>query len=579
MSQKLLLKLAHINDPHSHFEPSRVQLHLQLDEKNITFFTHTGGYARIKAQLTKAKCQAEQAKQKFLFLHGGDSFQGTLYFREFKGLANADLLNMLGPDAMVLGNHEIDGGNEPVRNFLDKINFPLLAGNMDLSHEPKTKYALQGHKRLYDYDPTTGCAKALIQQFEEHQLAIFGITLDKMLEIARPDPGTDFLDAIEVTRRTVSHLQQQGIKHIIVLSHLGIDGDRLLASKIDGISLIVGGHSHTLQGDFSDLGLSDMPYGEQINGIPILHAGKYAETLGLADIEFDHLGKVISCSGNNFFMLDKQFTKASGKPLTQIEQSAIEQCLTKHSGILWDEMDLSVQQRINNKYRPKIDALAEQIVALVPKELVHSRLPSKLLPNGSQLAPWVSRAMYQAAKVCDSRIDFALHNAGGVRQSLEPGKLTMADIIGRILPFELPLVKYQIRGRYLYEVIESAINAATNNSVMGTGTGSFPYTYGLRFNYDGRKPLGHRITKLEVMQKKHWRPVNPDEIYTGVSTEYTASGKEGYAPLLNFEWSQVMDNLTLPSAFADFIALGDVWNKPLNPNVQYISHKFVEQKT
>ena len=108
--------------------------------------------------------------------------------------------------------------------------------------------------------------------------------------------------------------------------------------------------------------------------------------------------------------------------------------------------------------------------------------------------------------------------------------------------------------------------------MQGTGTGSFPYTYGLRYRYDGRRPQGERIVSLEVMQKKQWRELNDEELYTGVSSQYTISGKEGYAPLLNNEYRQALDSLTLPGAFIDFLGSGDIWSTPVGPNVYYTSH-------
>lgn len=571
-TQRLLLKLAHINDTHSHFEPSRVRFTLPTQSQPLTLFAHSGGYARIKAQLDKAKAEANANQQGFLFLHGGDSFQGTLYFREFKGAANADLLNQLMPDAMVLGNHDIDGGNEPVRRFLDAIRFPLLAGNMDLSDEPDSVHALKQHANLLDYDPDGQCAKVLLKPLADIQLAIVGITLDQMQEISHPDPGTEFHSAIEVTRNTITKLHALGHKHIIVLSHLGIDGDRLLAEAVDGISLIVGGHSHTLQGDYQTLGVSALPYGETVNNTPIVHAGKYAETLALADIEFDRAGNVISICGHNLFMLDRRFISDSGEPLKPLEQIQAVELLSAHPSIRWDEEDKAVSDLLMTRYRPRIEELEQKTIAFVPKEMVHTRLPSKNLPHGSELAPWVSRAMYSRAKLQDKRIDFALHNAGGVRESLALGELSEADILGKVLPFDIPLVTYQIRGKYIYQALESAIDAATNNGVQGTGTGSFPYTYGLRYQYDGRKPQGERIVSIEVMQKKQWRTLNDEELYTGVSSQYTASGREGYAPLLNNEYRQVMESLTLPGAFIEFLSSGDAWADPVGPNVHYTSH-------
>ncbi|WP_133178787.1 bifunctional metallophosphatase/5'-nucleotidase [Shewanella decolorationis] len=578
MTQGYTLSLAHINDTHSNFEPSRVHFSVNLGLKSLDITSHSGGYARLGYHISKAREQADQSKTPFLFLHGGDSFQGTLYFSHFKGKANAHLLNLLAPDAMVIGNHDIDEGNARLAEFAKQIDFPLLAGNMDLSQEDIRKPGnLRTVANILAYDEQTQLASYLEKPFYDKKLAIIGITLDQMKEIARPDPDTHFVDAIATTARTVAHLHAKGIKHIIVLSHLGLDQDKRLAEQVDGISLIVGGHTHTLQGDFSALGLSNIPYGETIHGTPIVHAGKYAETLGLAEIEFDAAGRAISLNGGNYFMLDKQFMLSSSEQVDDTDYQAVQQRFDEHPYVLWDEADEDIHGVIHDIYRPAIAEMENKVLALVPKNLVHTRLPSKALPHGSEIAPWVSRSMFQEAKLEDPRIHFALHNAGGVRQSVAQGRLTLADVLGQLLPFELPLVKYEIQGQYLYQALESAINAATNNSVRGTGAGSFPYTYGLRYYYDGRRPMGERLFKLEMMQQDGlslWYPVQPDALYVGVSTSYTAAGKEGYHPLLQARWQESIETLTLPQAFIRFLNRAPNPNLAdlLSPHVHYTSH-------
>ncbi|MCC4834742.1 bifunctional metallophosphatase/5'-nucleotidase [Shewanella sp. 10N.7] len=582
MPKNYTLSLAHINDTHSNFEPSKIKFNLSVDGQEYQAETKTGGYARLCYQIETARKKAHDDQQAFLFLHGGDSFQGTLYFREFKGAANAHLLNMLNPDAMVLGNHEIDAGNSPVLAFLNRIEFPLLAGNMDLSQEVTDKEGrLKDHPMLLDYDPQLKCAKVLLKPFYDKKIAIVGITLDQMPLIARPDPDTHFINAIDTTVNTVTMLKQQGIDHIVILSHLGLDQDRELAEKVDGISVIVGGHSHTLQGNFSDLGLSHTEYAEVINHTPIIHASKYAEVLGLAEIEFDVQGKCTAINGDNYFMLDEQVEVSlipieanAAKQITPEQIAKVTKQLQSHSGVLGDEANQAVHDTIMRDYRPALNALEEQVLAHIPRDLIHTRLPSKHFPHGSEIAPWVCRSMYKATKLSEPELDFALHNAGGVRQSLNKGNLSVADVLGRILPFELPLVKYQIQGQYLYQVLESSINAATNNGVTGTGAGSFPYTYGIRYFYDGKLEKNQRITLIEEYRQGQWSEIDKDKLYIGVSSAYTAAGKEGYDALLKAHWQQDLHTMTLPEAFVDFVSQhGNLIENPLQPNVYYISHR------
>lgn len=152
----------------------------------------------------------------------------------------------------------------------------------------------------------------------------------------------------------------------------------------------------------------------------------------------------------------------------------------------------------------------------------------------------------------------------------------MADVLGRLLPFALPLVRYKILGRFLYQTLESAINSATNNSITGTGAGSFPYTYGLKYCYDGRQPQGSRILQLEVLTEiageMQWHSVVPNRLYCGVSSAYTASGKEGYQDLLSAEEQQSIASLTLPEAFIRFMQREQGLHGAMPPHIQYTSH-------
>ena len=275
-------------------------------------------------------------------------------------------------------------------------------------------------------------------------------------------------------------------------------------------------------------------------------------------------------------MLDKQITVSAknNTPISDEIHTSLSAKLFAHAYMLDDKLDNHVETTIQQQYRPALHALETNILAHIPKDFIHTRLPSKHHPHGSELAPWVSRSMFKAARKVAPDIDFALHNAGGVRQSLNKGNLSLADVIGRILPFELPLVLYQLHGQSIIDALESAIDAATNNGVVGTGAGSFPYTYGLRFHYDGKQNKGQRLTMVEVYRQQ-WISLDPEALYIGVSSAYTAAGKEGYDALKRALWQQSIDHCTLPEAFVDYVTQYGhrLENTILPPNVHYASHR------
>ncbi len=242
------LTLAHINDTHSYFEPSTMQLHLCVNGKQVSPFVSVGGFARIANRIDQLRHNHKKDKRKFVFLHAGDCFQGTLYFSLFKGEANAEMLNAIKPDAMVIGNHELDMGNEPVADFLDQIDFPMLASNWDLSAEQSNKKnPLSTKANLHSYQADIGVGSWLTIDVEGEPVALFGLSLDKMAAISNPDSDTPFLNATMVAEQTVQAIHRSDINKIILLSHLGYKEDQQLAKAIDGISLIVCGHSHQLQ--------------------------------------------------------------------------------------------------------------------------------------------------------------------------------------------------------------------------------------------------------------------------------------------------------------------------------------------
>ncbi len=175
----ITVQLAHFSDCHSHFDGAPMRF-FPVGESE--WRTPCGGYARILTRLTALRQQADAAGQTCLFLHGGDTFQGSLYFNRFKGRANADLLSLLRPDAMVIGNHEFDLGNGPLVEFLRQLDFPVLAANLDSSQEPAdTPLRLQGLPMLHD--ASRPWHKRVIDGVP---FALLGITLPQMAAIANP---------------------------------------------------------------------------------------------------------------------------------------------------------------------------------------------------------------------------------------------------------------------------------------------------------------------------------------------------------------------------------------------------------
>lgn len=554
-NQPASITLAHINDTHSYFEPTSLQLTLEHEADTLRPFVSAGGFARIATRVAQLRDDAQRMQRSFLFLHAGDCFQGTLYFSLFKGKANADMLNALKLDAMAVGNHELDMGNYPVAQFAQRIQFPLLAGNWDLSQERESKsLRLASNPKVYSYNAEQGHARWIEKDVNGEKIAIFGLSIDKMADIANPDSDTPFVNAIATAKASVSAIHKAGINKIILLSHLGYEGDIALAEEVSGISVIVGGHSHVLQGDFSALGIASRDeYGLRINNTYIVQAGLYALTIGHCQIDFAADGHVTKFEGRNELLLGRRmFVDASMSEVQMSERySQARDEVDNHPNVVVCKKDPALHKLLQEKYIPKVRQLQQQIIAHADQTLRHVRIPDA--EGGSEIAPLVAKAFVHALNKRGLDVQFAIHNAGGVRTSILPGSISVADVAGKLLPFAVPIGVYQVTGRVIARALEGAINNALSNGVVGTGSGSYPYCHQLRYQYLADKPLGQRIEQLQIQQEGKWQPVDFDALYWGTSSAYTMKGKEGYDALLDMEGEGMVTQVSMADAFIELL--------------------------
>ena len=523
--------LAHINDTHSHFDETLLPLKLMTAEGVQQVRLACGGFSRLQTFIQQARQKARTENTEFLFLDAGDSFQGTLYYSCFEGKANAELLNRIGIDAMVVGNHELDTGNDALAHFVRAVNFPVLAANWDLSSEAEDKPTrLHGLPNMVSYQNPAHPQPYMVKMAGHTPIAIFGLMLDSMSDIAAPDPDSRFLSVLSSARRIISEIQQAGIQHIILLSHLGYDRDCQLAQEVSGISMIIGGHTHTLQGDFSQLGLANQhPYGAQSGNTIVVQAGYNALMAGLSKIALLPNGTMQIIEGQNYLLTsdDATLVQQNGQPMSERRIQRCRNFIAAQTNIARVQPDIAMDAFIENNYRCKLHQFSHDQVVSLPKGLRHIRIPDAI--GGSQIAPLVAESMLFQAKQMGVHIDVAIFNAGGARISLPPGPVTAAELAGRLLPFASTISYFSVKGIQLRLALEGAIV----NALEQGGSGSFPYPASLRYHYTEHLPRGQRVHGVEVKNAfGQWFVLDEMADYRLITTSYTALGKEGYHALL-----------------------------------------------
>ncbi|HHQ4569244.1 TPA: bifunctional metallophosphatase/5'-nucleotidase [Aeromonas veronii] len=546
----LELTVAHINDTHAHLDPTENGLAIQpTGQQKFEFFAKLGGYPRLKFKLDELREQAGKDGRHFLTLFGGDAFQGTLYFTQFRGEEESRLLSEMGIDAATLGNHEFDLGNGPLNDYAAKVNYPIVAANLVKS----SSSALKDNQNIHEY---------IIKEINGESVGIFGLVLDNMHDISSPDKDTQFQPMIASAQRTVDALKKKGANKIIMVTHIGLQSDQAVAKAVNGIDLIVGGHSQTFLGDMDELKSigytahnqnpsDDNTYAQMVTNPDggktcIVQAGEWAKGYGLVNVSLSKEGTITKCEGRNTLMSGDDFTKSvpdpkdSKKtikvPLGGSEQTNVVDYIAKSPVIEIVPEDQTMRDVIDTEYKPAVAALEAKVIADVPVKLPHVRVPTT--PDGAGLIdPLVAESLYWKLNQLNTKVDFTIQNAGGVRADVNATPLTVGYVMGTLLPFGNKIAAFNLKGKDVRATLEYAVDYAIGHQTgIAASSGAFPYVGHLSYTYDGKLAKGSRITKLEVLDANgQWAPLDDEKIYRVGSNTYIAAGKDGYNGLLKRE--------------------------------------------
>ncbi len=512
--ERFALTVAHVNDTHGHLDPAQIS----FDLDNVTIRTEAAGFPRLAACVKDLRSRHEN----LLFLHAGDIFQGTLYFTKFGGRADCTLLNLMGLDAMVLGNHEFDKGPETLAGFATQADFAILSANIDASREPLLR------DRIKPY---------IIKDIAGRKVGIIGLTTPDTQELSHPGATISFRDPEQSARCAIDSLVAQGVHIIIIVSHLGYKNDVGLASRLPEIDMIAGGHTHTLLGDFSALGFESAgPYPTICKNADnatalVVQAWEWAKILGVLKVSFDSQGRVTSWTGEPMMPVGAVFTQENSSgdkvPVDSEKLKKIRAKLAGSPGIALVDEDAS-SRKLLETYAKEVSAFYKQNVALAPQNLVHVRLPNvgnAALASGSQVAPLVADAMLWKMRAMGPVADAALVNAGSVRGSIPKGDVSVGQLCD-LLPFGNRLVVCRLSGLEIKSVLEVGIDRALTSP---ENDGAFPYVAGLRYTVDLSKSGGKRLVRVELQGGKGtWRMLADTADCRIVTNNYLIKGGDGY---------------------------------------------------
>ena len=449
----LELTLLHTNDVHAHY-----------DSFQPWGDVVQGGVARLKTVVEEIRDEEDDV----LFLDAGDQFQGTLFFTVGGADGVADVMNELGYDAMALGNHEFDAGPSVLADFIDQADFPVLSANVDATNDPDLA------DLVYPY---------AIYELDEGPVGIFGLTTEHTATASSPGPDVRFLDVSSAAQSTVDELRDLGVDVIIALTHQGLASDIAMANSIDGIDVIIGGHSHTKLDSYPVVMSSAS--GEPVLVVTAHEWGKY---LGRLDVSFSRGGLVAGFVGELIF----------------IDESIRE-----------DEEMLELL----DEYRPAIDALMTRVVGSTSTNLNGAR--EDIRARETNLGNLICDAMIW--KAADLGATIAIQNGGGIRASIPAGEIAMGQVL-EVLPYGNQLTTLTVTGEGLLAAIENGVSGVED------GAGRFPHVGGMKYTFDPALDPGARVTALDVWDEASasYVPLDLTASYTIATNNYLAGGGDGY---------------------------------------------------
>lgn len=476
------------HDLHSHLQPAN-------DENGVSY----GGYARLKTVIDEQKAIDPDA----VLLDGGDISMGSLFQTVYATDASElRVMGALGYDVTTFGNHEYD---YRAAGLASMLNAAMDSGEA-LPQIVEANY-LPPEAGTEGYDET---AQAVWNAFERYgvkdytvierggvNFAVFGIYgLDA--DACAPMSGMVLRDPIETAKEVVGKIEAEVAEPrvVVCLSHSGTwedpeqSEDELLAAGVDGIDLIISGHTHTTL---------NQPI--KVNDTLIVSCGEYSKNLGVVTLEL---------SGGEVSLYDYALIPVND---SVAEDEEILAKVEQYKGLV----ETSYLSRFGDWTYDTVLAYNPHPFGSQSDLSIHQESPL-----GNLIADSYVYAVKQAEGDDYVPVDFAVTANGVIRESLAQGDLTVADVfnveslgIGADGVPGYPLLSVYLTGKDLKNAFE------VDASVVPLMPSAQLYFSGATFTFNPNRMIFNKVTECALVKEDgSLEQIEDDELYRVVTGLY-----------------------------------------------------------
>ncbi len=436
------IRILFTNDTHSYYLPQK----FQMGDQKIML----GGYANLERLLNHER----SAYLRNLTFDSGDQHTGTAFssyiYESVKGGAVVEVFNKLGYSAATFGNHEFDNSLSDAKGYMRLAKYPYINSNLMEDKEYFSQYTYK------------------IFQFDSLNVGVIGLIMTELPEkvTLASIKGLSVLPYKQAIDKVIDEVDKQS-DLVIILTHIGVDADSLLATQLDSrVDLILGGHTHAIL---------EQPL--MVNGILITQTGAQMVYLGELDIDVQN---------------DRINT--------------------------WKHILIPVedQKNISTELSSFVDDIAQKVESESGKQIGDLTIP--WIPDKfkeTTVSRWQAKALYETYH--DSLdVDFSVINCGGMRTSLQPGPITV-KAMQEMVPFGNVIETFTCTGKEIYQMLE--LNYQLSKTQEHDIVQAYPITYDII-----DKDQNSHIQNVCINGK----PVRLKQTYQGISHDYVLSHADKY---------------------------------------------------